>query len=584
MLGDNRFEGQILPPQRAKRPQGTGARAAHCGERAGVTRWVSRWSMTFEGTLCNQPPGVPPRGIAILRMGGYHRSAGVPPLSTVINPQAPHLPPGTQTAEEERRELETFAASLANAHRLQRLITYIGDKYFQGETDQLHEYEIATEVFGRSKATFNPGDDAIVRVEAHRLRKRLKEYYDNGGKDHRIQLSIPPGSYVPVFTRRTPNAEDATSELAPPRPKLRSWLYPAIAAALVLLAVTAYIGIPRRTANPARAATTTAFVPSASLPAGVVYAKVPLRIRAGYTGSPQIDNEGAVWQPDEYFQAGGAWARPQNVILRTNKPMLYEHWRNGDFSYSIPLAPGDYELHLYFASIDPDPSGPESFLVLVNGTPLLKDFDINSDALGLDIADERVFRDISPASDGLLHIGFESEASKATLNAIEILPGTRGKLLPIRIVTQPVSFTDHSGQFWHTDDYYLGGYTSEKRLPVAGTPDVGLYSGERYGHFSYAIPVDPRDQYTLVLHFAELYFGPQASGAGGVGSRLFRVSCNGETLLHDFDIYKQAGELHALTETFHHLKPTAQGKLNLTFDPIANNATVSAIEVIDEGQ
>jgi hypothetical protein len=60
--------------------------------------------------------------------------------------------------------------------------------------------------------------------------------------------------------------------------------------------------------------------------------------------------------------------------------------------------------------------------------------------------------------------------------------------------------------------------------------------------------------------------------------------CNGETLLDKFDIYKEAGSLHALTKTFYRLKASAQGKLNLTFEPIANYATVSGIEVLDESQ
>jgi hypothetical protein len=60
--------------------------------------------------------------------------------------------------------------------------------------------------------------------------------------------------------------------------------------------------------------------------------------------------------------------------------------------------------------------------------------------------------------------------------------------------------------------------------------------------------------------------------------------CNGTTLLDNFDIYKEAGSLHALTKTFPHLKPSAQGKLNITFEPIENNATVSGIEVLDESQ
>ena len=57
-----------------------------------------------------------------------------------------------------------------------------------------------------------------------------------------------------------------------------------------------------------------------------------------------------------------------------------------------------------------------------------------------------------------------------------------------------------------------------------------------------------------------------------------------DTLLDNFDIFKEAGGLHELTKSFHHQKPTAQGKLNLIFEPIDNNATVSGIEVLDEAK
>ena len=148
--------------------------------------------------------------------------------------------------------------------------------------------------------------------------------------------------------------------------------------------------------------------------------------------------------------------------------------------------------------------------------------------------------------------------------------------LPIRLVTQPTSYTDHSGQFWHPDNHYMDGYVGTKRMKIEGIPDPDLFAGERYGHFTYAIPVDTRDRYTLILHFAEFYFGLGEAGGGGEESRVFRVLCNGNTLLDNFDIYKEVGSLHALTKTFYHLKPTAQGKLDITFEPIANNATVSA--------
>ena len=60
--------------------------------------------------------------------------------------------------------------------------------------------------------------------------------------------------------------------------------------------------------------------------------------------------------------------------------------------------------------------------------------------------------------------------------------------------------------------------------------------------------------------------------------------CNGQTMLDNFDIFKEAGSFHELSMTFHHMSPSAQGKLNLTFEPVVNNATVSGIEVIDESQ
>jgi hypothetical protein len=243
-----------------------------------------------------------------------------------------------------------------------------------------------------------------------------------------------------------------------------------------------------------------------------------------------------------------------------------------------------YELRLYFVTSDSSSDSLSTFSILINGTPMLDGFDINSDALGENVADERVFRDVSPAIDGMLHLQFRSERGAPQISAIEVLPGLQHMQIPIRIVTQTTSFTDHNGHFWQPDDYYMNGRLSDQNYEIAGSPDPGLFDMERYGHFTYALPVDPRDQYTLILHFVEFYFGPDRPGGGGVGSRIFRVMCNGDTLLDNFDIFKEAGSLHVLTKTFHHLKPSAQGKLNLTFEPIINNATVSGIEVLDESR
>ena len=518
---------------------------------------------------------------------------------------------------EERAELETVAEALGHSSRLANLLRYVGEKHLKGESDELSEYNIATEVFGRSKTAFDASQDAIVRVEAHRLRKRLKDFYQGPGKNHSLHISIPSGSYVPVFTRigseppdgvllepaasapgydgakafpaesarRDPYERTTRGDRSALRPENR-WLHAGLVLVLVAAAGIAIAILVRSKFS--APGTVGSRSPAGEVPApqkaGVASEQVPIRLLAGYSGAPQTDSVGQVWSADEDFHGGGPWLRTDAPIARTSDPFIFQYWRAGDSAYDIPLQPGVYELHLYFVSPSSPNDSAQTFTVKINGNRVLQGFDINSDAMGENVADERVFRDISPAGDGRLHIGFTTEGGAPRVNAIEILPGTPHKQLPIRLVMQRASFTDHTGQFWHPDDYYMNGHFSDQRHDVEESLDPELFSTERYGHFSYAIPVDARDRYTLILHFVELYFGNQAGGAGGVGSRVFKVMCNGQTLLDNFDIYKEAGSLHVLTKTFSHLKPSAQGKLNLTFEPIVNNATVSGIEVLDESQ
>ncbi len=66
---------------------------------------------------------------------------------------------------------------------------------------------------------------------------------------------------------------------------------------------------------------------------------------------------------------------------------------------------------------------------------------------------------------------------------------------------------------------------------------------------------------------------------------MFDIYCNGEALMRNFDIFKEAGGAdRALRKTFHGLSPNAQGKLLLTFVPVKNYACLNAIEVVHESQ
>jgi hypothetical protein len=87
----------------------------------------------------------------------------------------------------------------------------------------------------------------------------------------------------------------------------------------------------------------------------------------------------------------------------------------------------------------------------------------------------------------------------------------------------------------------------------------------------------------VTLLFTEAWFGPGKPGAGGEGSRMFDVYCNGSTLLRNFDIYRAAGGgQKAIYKSFHGISPDAQGKIELSFVPVVNYACVNGIEVVDD--
>src|ERR1041384_4069399 len=120
----------------------------------------------------------------------------------------------SQASDAERAELERVLEALIKWPRLVVLLRFMGDKFFSGKADELDEYNIATEVFGRSKNVFDASKDAIARVETHRLRKRLTEFYKNEGKTHLVQVTLPAGSYVPVFVHKP---QEVSSPVAPNR-------------------------------------------------------------------------------------------------------------------------------------------------------------------------------------------------------------------------------------------------------------------------------------------------------------------------------------------------------------------------------
>jgi TolB-like protein len=96
--------------------------------------------------------------------------------------------------------------------RLCRFLTHIVNRTIHGDLDNLKEFSIAVEVFDRN-SEYDPNIDATVRVEARRLRAKMKEYYEDPGKNDAVLIGLRPGSYVPIFRWLDPQPQNQPLEI-----------------------------------------------------------------------------------------------------------------------------------------------------------------------------------------------------------------------------------------------------------------------------------------------------------------------------------------------------------------------------------
>ncbi len=115
-----------------------------------------------------------------------------------------------------RMQLEKILSHglFARSDRMARFLRFAVDWTLEGKAAELKEYLIGVEVFDR-KPSYDPRVDPIVRVEARRLRAKLKAYYEGDGRDDPVVFEFSAGSYAPQIRERdTPAKHDA----ADPRP------------------------------------------------------------------------------------------------------------------------------------------------------------------------------------------------------------------------------------------------------------------------------------------------------------------------------------------------------------------------------
>src|ERR1700681_561670 len=116
-----------------------------------------------------------------------------------------------------RSELESVIASDAftGSKRCQDFLRLVVDHALAGDLDELRERMIGVEMFHRP-VDYDTSNDAVVRVRATEVRKRLAQHYRETKVAPAVRIDLLPGSYVPEFhLSLPPSIYGATPKTSP---------------------------------------------------------------------------------------------------------------------------------------------------------------------------------------------------------------------------------------------------------------------------------------------------------------------------------------------------------------------------------
>src|SRR5215469_2940793 len=141
--------------------------------------------------------------------------------------------------------------------RLRELLEYITERTIHGHAHELTEQHIGNALFHKATG-YDPLEDSSVRVHVRQLRLKLHEYFDEEGRGETLILTIPKGSYAPVFRPAAKAQEHAAGPPAELHPanewRSRAILAWIVSAALLMATATVlYQSVRRSSASAAPA-------------------------------------------------------------------------------------------------------------------------------------------------------------------------------------------------------------------------------------------------------------------------------------------------------------------------------------------
>ena len=284
---------------------------------------------------------------------------------------------------------------------------------------------------------------------------------------------------------------------------------------------------------------------------------------AQYTGPA-----GVTYLADTKYTGGNAGSTTATISGTTEGP-LYQKERYGNFSYNVPVTNGTYAVTLKFAETYFSAAGRRVFSVSINGKTVISSLDLYARA-GKNAAYDVVI----PVSvtTGAISIKFTSQVNNAKVSAIKVAPASSTPI-PGKVVFAAngggAQYASSTGVTYLADSKYTGGTVATNTAAIGNTTEDVLYQSERYGNFSYNVPV-ANGNYQVTLKFTENYWT-------AAGKRVFSVNINGRAAISNLDIFAKAGKNVAYDVVIP--VSVTNGSLGINFVSQINYAKVSAILV-----
>ena len=200
-----------------------------------------------------------------------------------------------------RAQLERILASevFSRSRQLRRFLSYIVEQQLAGQAHSLKEAVLARELYGKG-TDFDGGADPVVRVDARRLRDKLREYYE--GRCDPIVISMPKGSYVPAFEPNSASPTRTAPFVVLPRPEQAPQVANRMRARIVVGVVAVVIVV-------AAALTWQALLTPANAPAQLL----PLATYQGVEGPPALSPDGNLVA---FAWSGNTDAGPTDIYVK----------------------------------------------------------------------------------------------------------------------------------------------------------------------------------------------------------------------------------------------------------------------------